>query len=59
MHHNKPLKNSRLKKLFVSEKLLCRQISKGKSQSVYIVAHLQANLKVHKILFIWIIQFAR
>ena len=32
----------------MSEKLLCRQISKGKSQSVYIMAHLKTNLKVHE-----------
>ena len=38
----------------MSEKLFCRRISKGKSQSVYIVAHLKANLKVHKMLLIWI-----
>ena len=44
----------------MSEKeLLYRQISKGESQSVYIVANLKANLKVHKMLLIWIIQSAR
>ena len=53
------LKKSRLKELSMSEKLLYRPISKSKSQSVYIVAHLQANLKVQKILLIWIIQSAR
>ena len=50
---------SRLKELYVFEMLLCRRISKGKTQIVYIVAHLKANLKVHKILLIWIIQYAR
>ena len=59
MYHDKPLKKSRLKELSMSEKLLYRPISKSKSQSVYIVAHLQANLKVQKILLIWIIQSAR
>ena len=47
--------NSKLKELFVSKKLLCRRISKDKSQSVYIVAHLKTNLKVHKILLSWMI----
>ena len=32
----------------MSEKLLCQRTSKGKSQSVYIMAHLKANLKVHE-----------
>ena len=32
----------------MSEKLLCRRTSKGKSQSVYIMAHLKENLKVHE-----------
>ena len=45
-------KKSRLKELSMFEKLLCRRISKVKSESVYIVAHLKANLKVHKILII-------
>ena len=36
----------------MSKKLLYRQILKGKSQSVYIMAHLKENLKMHKILLI-------
>ena len=36
-----------------------KTVYKGKSQSVYIVAHLQADLKVHKILLNWIIESAR
>ena len=32
----------------MSQELLCRQISKGKSWSVYVATHLKANLKVHK-----------
>ena len=32
----------------MSQELLCQQISKGKSRSVYIATHLKANLKVHK-----------
>ena len=32
----------------MSQVLLCRQISKGKSQSVYIATYLKENLKVHK-----------
>ena len=32
----------------MSEKLQCQRTSKGKSQSVYIMAHLKANLKVHE-----------
>ena len=39
---------SKLKELFMSQELLYRWISKGKSWSVYIVTHLKANLKVHK-----------
>ena len=32
----------------MSEKLLYRRISKGKSRSVYIPTHLKATLEVHK-----------
>ena len=39
---------SKLKEASVFEKLLCQRTSKGKSQSVYIMAHLKANLKVHE-----------
>ena len=39
---------SKLEELSMSQELLCQQISKGKSRSVYIVTHLKANLKVHK-----------
>ena len=39
---------SKLKEASVSEKLPCWRISKGKSQSVYIMAHLKENLKVYE-----------
>ena len=38
----------------MSRKLLRRRISKYKYQSMYIVARPKENLKVHKILLIWI-----
>ena len=41
-------KKTKLKELSMSHKLLWWQTSRGKSWSVYILTHLQENLKVHE-----------
>ena len=54
MHHDKPLKSLNKKNSLCLKSCSVSESQKVNLKSMYIVAHLEANLKVHKILLVWI-----